>query len=66
MRPTDYMTPSNARCWALGTRRRNGFFVRRIVWGLALAQEEVRDGEEIRAAHIRVEDEFHRRGKAIR
>lgn len=43
---------ANSQAWALGTQRRNGFHVRRIVWGKLLAREEKRDGEEIRRASI--------------
>jgi hypothetical protein len=52
---------SNSSAWALGTRRRNGFFVRRVVWGLTLAREERRADEEIRAATIMIEDQWKRR-----
>lgn len=45
---------ANAQAWALGTQQRNGFHVRRIVWGKALAREEKRDGEEIRHAELYV------------
>jgi hypothetical protein len=53
--------PANFSCWAIGTQRRNGFYVRRIVWGLLLAQHEKRDGEQIRAATIMVERAFKKR-----
>lgn len=43
---------ANAQAWALGTRGRNGFSVRRVVWGKLLAREERREGEEIRKAVI--------------
>ena len=44
----------NSKAWAIGSQQRNGFHVRRIVWGLLMAREERRDGEEIRAAVIYV------------
>lgn len=40
--------PSNSSAWAIGSQRRNGFYVRRVVWGLLMAWEERREGEEIR------------------
>lgn len=61
MRPAN-----NSSAWAIGKRRRYGFDVRRIVWGLALAREERRDDEEIRAAHIYVEHDWKRRHKMPR
>lgn len=45
---------ANAKAWAIGRQQHNGFHVRRIVWGLLMAKEERRDGEEIRAAVIHV------------
>lgn len=52
---------SNCSAWAIGTQRRNGFHVRRMVWGLLMAQCERRDGEEVRAAMITVESHVKRR-----
>lgn len=49
---------ANSSCWAIGTPRANGFHVRKIVWGLLLAQTEKRDGEEVRAATILVEKKY--------
>jgi len=49
---------SNCSAWAIGTQRRNGFHVRRVVWGLLMAQCERREGEEIRAAMIMVEAKY--------
>jgi len=46
---------ANCTSWAIGRQQPNGFHVRRIVWGLLLAQHEVREGEEIRGAMIQVE-----------
>jgi hypothetical protein len=51
----------NNSAWAIGTQRRNGFMVRRVVWGLLMASQEKREGEEIRAAVILVESEAKRR-----
>jgi hypothetical protein len=45
---------ANFRAWALGTQMRNGFHVRRIVWGKLMAQMEKRAGEEIRHAELLV------------
>jgi hypothetical protein len=53
--------PANCSAWAIGTQRRNGFHVRRVVWGLLMAQCERRDGEQIRAAMITVEAQHKRR-----
>lgn len=52
---------ANRSAWALGMQRRNGFHVRRVVWGLLMAWEEKREDEEIRAATILVEKNFKRR-----
>lgn len=54
---------ANHSAWALGEMRRNGFHVRKVVWGLLLAQHEKREGEEIRAASILVEAAFKRRAR---
>jgi hypothetical protein len=51
----------NSSAWAIGQQRRNGFHVRRVVWGLLMAWEEKRADEEIRAASILVERQFKRR-----
>jgi len=45
---------ANAQAWALGTQQRNGFHVRRVVWGRLMARMERRAGEEIRKAIIEV------------
>lgn len=52
---------TNCKAWAIGKQTRHGFNVRRVVWGLLLAQHECREDEEVRAAHIKVEREFKRR-----
>jgi len=54
---TDMMRPTNDQAWALGEKTRYGFRIRRIVWGLLMAQCEQRPGEEIRAARLMVERE---------
>jgi hypothetical protein len=46
---------ANSSAWALGEQQRNGFHVRRIVWGLFMARAERREHEEIRAATILIE-----------
>jgi hypothetical protein len=51
----------NGSAWAIGEQRRNGFYVRRVVWGLLMAQSERREGEEVRAAFIQVEAKYKRR-----
>lgn len=43
---------ANCRAWALGIAQRNGFYVRRVVWGREMARAEKRDGEQIRGAVI--------------
>ena len=56
---------ANCACWALGHRQANGFKVRRIVWGLLMAQAEARNGEEIRAATILVERTLRHRASIL-
>jgi hypothetical protein len=56
--------PRNADAWAIGTQRRNGFHVRRVVWGLLMAQCEQRDGEQVRKAVVLIEDE-HRKRRSV-
>jgi hypothetical protein len=55
--------PSNASAWAIGEQRRNGFHVRKVCWGLLMAQCEQRQGEQVRAATLMVEASFKRRRK---
>jgi hypothetical protein len=43
---------SNRNAWAIGTQKRNGFHVRRVVWGMLMASVERRPDEEIRKAVI--------------
>jgi hypothetical protein len=45
---------ANSKAWALGRQQRNGFRVRKVVWGLLMAKAELREGKEIRAATILV------------
>lgn len=52
---------ANSSAWAIGEQRKNGFHVRRVVWGLLLAQAEMREGEQVRAATVMVEKQFKRR-----
>lgn len=52
---------ANATAWALGKQQGNGFYVRRVVWGLLLASEERRPDEEIRAAVIMLEPTHKKR-----
>lgn len=52
---------ANRTAWAIGHQRRNGFQVRRVVWGMLMARTERRDDEEIRLAHIFVEAKWKRR-----
>jgi hypothetical protein len=52
--PHKFVHASNANAYALGQQRRNGFHVRRVVWGRLMARAEKRDGEEIRRAAIMV------------
>jgi hypothetical protein len=54
----EFRPPRNHQAWAVGTERKNGFHVRRVVWGLLMAQAEMRDGEEIRAARLYVERDY--------
>jgi hypothetical protein len=55
---------ANCACWGIGTMQVNGFRVRRIVWGLLLAQAEKREGEQIRACTILCE-RTHRKRREI-
>lgn len=57
----DIVHARNYQAWALGTPQRNGFDVRRVVWGLTMARAERRPGEQIRRAIILVEREHKRR-----
>lgn len=50
----DVRNAANAKAWALGKQQRNGFHVRKVVWGLLMASMEKRPGEEIRRAVILV------------
>jgi len=52
---------ANHTAWAIGRPQRNGFHVRKVVWGLLMAQMERRPDEEIRAASIMVEQVWKRR-----
>lgn len=55
MKPAgDMRRAANSKAWALGQQQRNGFHVRRVVWGKLMARAERRKGEEIRAARIEV------------
>jgi hypothetical protein len=55
---------ANSSAWAIGRQQRNGFHVRRVVWGLLMAQCERREGEQIRAATLMVEAKYKRRSDA--
>jgi hypothetical protein len=57
---------ANATAWVLGHQQGNGFYVRKVVWGLLMAQAEKREGEEIRAAIISVESKGKRKTKGMR
>lgn len=52
---------ANHTAWAIGRKQRNGFHVRKVVWGLLMAQLERRADEEIRAASVMVEANWKRR-----
>lgn len=56
---------ANAKAWAIGQQRRNGFHVRRVVWGLLMAQAEKRMDEEIRACVLLVESEHRKRNNPL-
>jgi hypothetical protein len=43
---------ANSRAWAIGKQQRNGFYVRRVVWGRLMARTEKREGEKIVPAVI--------------
>lgn len=57
---------ANHTAWAIGRQQRNGFQVRRVVWGFLMATTERRDDEEIRAASIMVESGWKRRHRKPR
>jgi hypothetical protein len=57
---------ANNFAWAIGRKQRNGFHVRRVVWGILMAQAERREDEEIRAATIMVEANWKRRHRRPR
>lgn len=57
---------ANAKAWAIGISQRNGFHVRRVVWGLLAANFERRESEEIRAALIAVEGKPKRSRNILR
>lgn len=56
---------ANARSYAIGVRKSNGFYVRKVVWGWTLAKVERRQGELIRRAIIMVET-FHAVAPTVR
>jgi hypothetical protein len=45
----------NSRAYAIGEDRRNGFHIRRVVWGRLMANYECRKGERIKRAIIWIE-----------
>lgn len=58
--------PSNASAWAIGEQRSNGFHIRRVVWGMLMAQAEKRMDEEIRKITIMVEAQHKYRQNLLR
>jgi hypothetical protein len=52
---------ANAKAWALGNQMANGFHIRRVVWGLLMANMEKRIDEEIRQVLLIVEPTHKRR-----
>jgi hypothetical protein len=50
----DFVHAKNAKAWAVGEQRSNGFEVRRVVWGRLAATYERRIGEQIRQVIIMV------------
>lgn len=51
----DAKRAANARAYAIGFPQRNGFHVRKVVWGRLMATMERRSGEMIKRAVIWVE-----------
>jgi hypothetical protein len=47
-----YKIARNGSAYAIGRCDKQGFHVRRVVWGRLLAREEKRDGETVRKAAI--------------
>lgn len=43
---------ANSRAYAIGSQQRNGFNIRKIVWGRLMAKYERREGEKIKRAII--------------
>jgi hypothetical protein len=64
MRLDETRLAANSQAWAIGRQVRNGFHVRRVVWGKLLASAERREGETIRRATIRVAVEDSRPDRA--
>lgn len=58
---TTHKRAANAKAWAIGNQAANGFHIRRIVWGLLMAQAEKRIDEEIREVLLMVEAEHKKR-----
>jgi hypothetical protein len=56
-----YKRAANAKAWALGHQQANGFHIRKVVWGLLMANMEKRIDEEIRAVLLLIEPQHKRR-----
>lgn len=56
----------NSRAYAIGEQQRNGFHVRKVVWGRLMAKYERRPGERIKRAIIWVEREKKSPGRVSR
>lgn len=54
IKPSEMQHAANYRAWAIGTPQRNGFHVRKVVWGLVMADAERRQGESVRLATVMV------------
>lgn len=57
---------ANTKAWAIGKQMGNGFHIRRIVWGLLMANAEKRIDEEIRAAVVMIEGTHKKRSNPLR
>ena len=51
---------SNSRAYAVGTQRRNGFHIRRIVWGWLMA----RHARPMKPSRARVKGDYEKGGRA--
>jgi hypothetical protein len=56
---------ANYQAWAIGRQQRNGFHVRRIVWGRVMAEAERRAGERVMPAIIMLKEPPPRKARPL-